>query len=98
MDELAEKIGMDPVELRLKNISTVSQATPNNPPYTTTGLKTCLEEGAKRFGWAEARKRAQGRRPHSPRRRRGRRDVERRQPAGRRPPSSSSCSPTAAPT
>jgi CO/xanthine dehydrogenase Mo-binding subunit len=60
MDDLAEKIGMDPVELRLKNLSTVSQATPNNPPYTSTGLKSCLEEGAKRFGWAEARKRPKG--------------------------------------
>ena len=79
MDELAEKIGMDPVELRLKNISTVSQATPNNPPYTTTGLKDCLEEGAKRFGWAEARKRAQGDGADPPRRRRGGRDVAGRQ-------------------
>ncbi len=60
MDQLAEKIGMDPVALRLKNISAVSQSTPNTPPYTSTGLKACLEEGAKRFGWVEARKRAQG--------------------------------------
>ena len=60
MDQLAEKIGMDPVALRLKNIPTVSQSTPNTPPYTTTGLKACLEEGAKRFGWEAARKRAQG--------------------------------------
>jgi xanthine dehydrogenase YagR molybdenum-binding subunit len=60
MDALAEKIGMDPVEFRVKNVPTVSQARPNNPPYSTTGLKACLVEGAKRFGWAEARRAAGG--------------------------------------
>ncbi len=56
MDQLAEKLGMDPVELRLKNVPSVSQSR-NGAPYTTTGLKACLEEGASRFGWREARKR-----------------------------------------
>jgi xanthine dehydrogenase YagR molybdenum-binding subunit len=56
MDAIAEKIGMDPVEFRVKNVPTISQARPNNPPYSTTGLKECLVEGAKRFGWAAARK------------------------------------------
>ncbi len=51
MDALAEKIGMDPVELRLKNIPSFSQAQPGNPPYTTTGLKQCLQKGAEAFGW-----------------------------------------------
>ncbi|MBI4764675.1 MAG: xanthine dehydrogenase family protein molybdopterin-binding subunit [Deltaproteobacteria bacterium] len=56
MDALAEGIGMDPVELRLKNIPTFSQARNGNPPYTTTGFKECLEEGARAFGWEKARK------------------------------------------
>jgi xanthine dehydrogenase YagR molybdenum-binding subunit len=56
LDALAEKIGMDPVELRLKNVPTVSQARPGNPPYTSTGLKECLEQGAKAFGWTDVRK------------------------------------------
>lgn len=56
MDALAEKIGLDPVELRLKNIPLFSQARAGNPPYTSTGLKECLEQGAKAFGWTEARK------------------------------------------
>jgi xanthine dehydrogenase YagR molybdenum-binding subunit len=56
MDALAESVHMDPVELRLKNIPTYSQAREGNPPYTTTGLKKCIEEGAKAFGWEEARK------------------------------------------
>lgn len=58
MDALAEKIGMDPVELRLKNIPSYSQGREGNPPYTTTGLRECLAEGAKAFGWEQARKRS----------------------------------------
>ena len=50
MDALAEKIGMDPVELRLKNIPTVCQMQ-QNKPYTSTGLRECLTEGAQAFGW-----------------------------------------------
>jgi CO/xanthine dehydrogenase Mo-binding subunit len=56
MDALAEAIKVDPVELRLKNIPGFSQAREGNPPYTTTGLKDCLEQGAKAFGWVDARK------------------------------------------
>jgi CO/xanthine dehydrogenase Mo-binding subunit len=59
LDALAEAIKMDPVELRLKNIPTYSQAREGNPPYTTTGLKKCLEEGAKAFGWEEAKKKTE---------------------------------------
>jgi len=57
MDALAEAIGMDPVELRLKNVPSFSQAR-KNIPYTTTGLRQCLEEGAHAFGWKEARQKA----------------------------------------
>ena len=53
MDMLAEKIGMDPVDIRLKNFTDFSQT--RNMPYTSTGLKECLTEGAKKFGWKEAR-------------------------------------------
>lgn len=56
IDELAEAIGMDPVELRLKNIPTVSQAR-GNQPYSTTGLEECLRKGAEVFGWDAARAR-----------------------------------------
>lgn len=55
MDALAEAIKMDPVELRLKNIPTYSQGRPGNMPYTSTGLKQCLVEGAKAFKWKEKR-------------------------------------------
>jgi xanthine dehydrogenase YagR molybdenum-binding subunit len=57
MDSLAEAIQMDPVEFRLKNIPLYSQAREGRPPYTTTGLQECLIEGARAFGWKEARER-----------------------------------------
>ncbi len=57
MDALAAKIGMDPVEFRLKNIPVVSQLR-RQQPYSTSGLKQCLAEGAAAFGWDQARKRA----------------------------------------
>jgi CO/xanthine dehydrogenase Mo-binding subunit len=50
---------MDPVELRLKNIPTVCQMQ-QNKPYTSTGLRECLTEGARAFGWKEARSRPKG--------------------------------------
>src|SRR5512139_324699 len=58
MDALADAIHMDPVEFRLKNIAMFSQSREGNPPYTSTGLAMCLTEGAKAFGWEEARKKA----------------------------------------
>jgi xanthine dehydrogenase YagR molybdenum-binding subunit len=53
MDMLAERINMDPVEFRLKNFTDVSQS--RKMPYSSAGLKECLVEGAKKFGWKEAR-------------------------------------------
>jgi xanthine dehydrogenase YagR molybdenum-binding subunit len=50
MDELASRLRIDPVELRLRNIS---DADPNTGhPWSSSGLRECLERGAARFGWA----------------------------------------------
>ena len=57
LDALAEAIGMDPVDLRLKNICLYSQARDGQPPYTTTGFRDCIEKGAAAFGWKQARQR-----------------------------------------
>jgi xanthine dehydrogenase YagR molybdenum-binding subunit len=57
MDALAEAIGMDPVQLRLRNVPLVSQGR-GGKPYSSTGLTQCLEEGARAFGWQAARGRA----------------------------------------
>jgi xanthine dehydrogenase YagR molybdenum-binding subunit len=58
IDALAGAIKMDPVELRLKNIPEFSQAREGNPRYTSTGLRACIEEGAKAFKWKESREKA----------------------------------------
>jgi xanthine dehydrogenase YagR molybdenum-binding subunit len=60
MDALAEAIGMDPVEVRLRNIPERNQSRPGNPVYTSTGLKRCLEEGAKTFRWHDIRQEISG--------------------------------------
>jgi xanthine dehydrogenase YagR molybdenum-binding subunit len=56
MDDLAERLGMDPVALRLKNLSNVLQAQ-GDIPYTSMGLGECLTQGAEAFGWRAARER-----------------------------------------
>jgi len=50
MDELAEKLNIDPVTLRIKNDT---QVDPENPeiPFSTRKLVDCLEQGAEAFGW-----------------------------------------------
>jgi xanthine dehydrogenase YagR molybdenum-binding subunit len=55
MDALAERIGMDPVDLRLRNVPDRQQT--DGIPFTSTGLARCLSEGAQAFGWKEARTR-----------------------------------------
>jgi xanthine dehydrogenase YagR molybdenum-binding subunit len=50
MDELAEALGLDPVELRIRNEPTVDPDSGN--PYSTRNLVACLRTGAERFGWA----------------------------------------------
>ena len=50
MDELAEKLGMDPIELRVRNEPVEDPE--KRVPYSTRHLLACLREGAERFGWA----------------------------------------------
>src|SRR3546814_4781783 len=50
MDELAEKLGMDPVELRIRNDTQVDPEKPGRP-FSQCRFVECLREGAKRFGW-----------------------------------------------
>ncbi|MDH3253658.1 MAG: xanthine dehydrogenase family protein molybdopterin-binding subunit, partial [Acidobacteriota bacterium] len=62
MDALAEKLGLDPVEIRLRNLTDVSQVR-GGIPYTSTGLEDCLREGAEAFGWKDAQSRSRGEGP-----------------------------------
>ncbi|MFZ0389404.1 MAG: xanthine dehydrogenase family protein molybdopterin-binding subunit, partial [Calditrichia bacterium] len=61
MDELAEEIGMDPLEFRLKNYAEIDQV--SNQPYTSKLLKECYRQGAKAIGWDNRRKAGSGNGP-----------------------------------
>jgi CO/xanthine dehydrogenase Mo-binding subunit len=43
VDELAEKLGMDPLELRTKNVSHQGDIRPDGTPWPQVGLAECLE-------------------------------------------------------
>src|ERR1700676_5505296 len=49
MDELAEKLNLDPIELRLRNEP--SEDPERHIPYSSRHLVACMKEGARRFGW-----------------------------------------------
>ncbi|HME76164.1 MAG TPA: xanthine dehydrogenase family protein molybdopterin-binding subunit [Mycobacterium sp.] len=49
MDDLAHRLGMDPIELRLRNEPDVDQTT--GTPFSTRRLTDCLRQGAATFGW-----------------------------------------------
>ncbi|MDQ2892256.1 MAG: xanthine dehydrogenase family protein molybdopterin-binding subunit [Pseudomonadota bacterium] len=50
MDEMAEKLGMDPVEFRIVNDTQVDPEHPDRP-FSHRDLIGCLRTGAERFGW-----------------------------------------------
>jgi xanthine dehydrogenase YagR molybdenum-binding subunit len=49
MDELAEKLDLDPIELRIRNEP--SDDPEEHIPYSSRHLIACMQEGARRFGW-----------------------------------------------
>jgi xanthine dehydrogenase molybdenum-binding subunit len=54
MDMIAERLGMDPVEFRVRNYRRLGEIDPVfNDEIRSNGLEECLEKGAKVFGWKE---------------------------------------------
>ncbi|WP_447894626.1 aldehyde oxidoreductase molybdenum-binding subunit PaoC [Vreelandella sp. GE22] len=51
MDEMAEKLGMDPVEFRILNDTQVNPEEPEKR-YSDRHFVECLRKGAEAFGWA----------------------------------------------
>src|SRR5271165_63972 len=49
MDELAEKLALDPIELRARNEP--SEDPEKHIPFSSRHLIACMREGARRFGW-----------------------------------------------
>jgi xanthine dehydrogenase YagR molybdenum-binding subunit len=50
MNELAEALKMDPMQLRLLNEAATDEAN-KNQPFSSRHLRECYETGAKKFGW-----------------------------------------------
>ncbi|MGW2426225.1 xanthine dehydrogenase family protein molybdopterin-binding subunit [Streptomyces sp. NPDC001709] len=51
LDELAEKCGVDPIELRLRNEP--DKGPVSGLPFAGRNLAACFREGARRFGWPD---------------------------------------------
>ncbi|NKM59617.1 molybdopterin-dependent oxidoreductase [Rhizobium leguminosarum bv. viciae] len=52
IDEIAEKVGFDPVQFRIVNDTQVDPEKPQRP-FSQRNLVGCLTLGAERFGWGE---------------------------------------------
>jgi len=52
IDEIAEKVGMDPVQFRIVNDTQIDPEKPQRP-FSQRNLIGCLRLGAERFGWSE---------------------------------------------
>jgi xanthine dehydrogenase YagR molybdenum-binding subunit len=50
MDELAYAIGLDPIELRLRNYADIDPS--ENKPFSSKSLRECYARGAEAFGWS----------------------------------------------
>ena len=57
LDEFAAAVGLDPLELRIRNHAAFDRST--GTPFSSKHLLACYREGARRFGWE--------RRPRAPR-------------------------------
>ena len=55
MDELAEKMGMDPLDFRLLNSNCSGDVTPQGMKVTSCGLEDCLKRASERIGWFDRR-------------------------------------------
>ena len=51
MDELSYALGIDPLDLRLRNYTDIDGNT--DKPFTSKALKDCYYRGAERFGWSK---------------------------------------------
>ena len=60
IDELAEKLGIDPIDLRLRNLPDKHPV--EGTPYSSRKLSECLTEGAKSFGWKTGKRTPRSRR------------------------------------
>jgi xanthine dehydrogenase molybdenum-binding subunit len=55
IDLMANELGIDPLDLRLKNTQEAGETTGQGMIFTSCGLKDCLTTAAERSGWKEKR-------------------------------------------
>jgi CO/xanthine dehydrogenase Mo-binding subunit len=54
MDIIAEKLGMDPVDFRLKNYARLEDGDQDRKfPFTSNGMEECIKKGAEAIGWRQ---------------------------------------------
>jgi len=54
MDMASERLGLDPIELRLRNANRPNEVTANAVRITSCGLTECIEKSAESFGWGKS--------------------------------------------
>ncbi|MCA6116096.1 xanthine dehydrogenase family protein molybdopterin-binding subunit [Bradyrhizobium sp. WSM 1738] len=52
IDEMAEKLGIDPIEFRIRNDTQIDPERPDRP-FSQRQLTECFRTGAERFGWSK---------------------------------------------
>ena len=57
LDEAAERLGIDPAELKLRNAVREGDIAPSGHPIVGHGLEACIAHGVERLGWAQLRQR-----------------------------------------
>jgi len=60
MDAIAGKLGIDPIELRLRNAFQVGDRGSSGTPFTSCKLPDCLHQGAALIDWNDLRARRGG--------------------------------------
>ena len=71
MDEAAERLGMDPAELKLKNVVRAGDIAPSGHPILGHGLEICLQHGIDVLDWKSIRNRDRTPDPKHPHIRKG---------------------------
>lgn len=71
MDEAAERLGMDPAELKLRNAVREGDIAPSGHPVVGRGLEACLKHGITAFDWVAKRTETPRNDPAQPAIRRG---------------------------
>jgi len=61
IDMIAEKLGVDPVEFRLKNANMEGDITVGGCEFRSCGLAECIEKTAKSIGWGKKKRPSTGR-------------------------------------